>query len=192
MRLIAGFAALLILGGCAQIAQIPDDVLAKDLNKGARKAVSYGLSYAIRKAPADAQKIKDAAQIGDTILKQNIIPIFSGATTGDVARSAVDTALSLLDSKIGNPEVVAAIQLAIDILSANINLPTNPADKLDARTKMALNGLFTGMSSGIEDVLTPTPAVTPVPPPVPPTTPPAPTPAPAAPAARQSTKLHWN
>lgn len=171
MRHIAGFAALLFLAGCAQIAQIPDDTLAKDLNIGAQKAVTYGLRYAINKAPADAQKIKDAAAIADTVLKQNIIPVFSGATTGDVLKSAVDTALALLNSKIGNPEVIAAIQLAIDILKANITLPTNPADKLDDRTKKALNGLFNGIAAGIDVALSPPPAT--------------------SPTSRQVAGLHW-
>jgi hypothetical protein len=173
MRHVAGLSALLFLSlsGCAQIAQIPDDTLAKDLNVGAEKAVEYGLKFAMDKAPADALKIRDAAAIADTVLKQNIIPVFSGASTADVLKSAVDTALSQLSSKINNPAVMASIQLAIDILAANVPLPKNPADKIDDRTKKALNGIFSGMAAGIDAALAPPAAVNPT--------------------ARQATGLHW-
>jgi hypothetical protein len=150
--LLAGLVALFVLGGCVQIDKIPDDQLAKDLNIGAEKAVEYGLKYLIHKDPAVAQAVKDNAKLADDVIKKNILPVFSGASTGAVLKSAVDAALSQLQGVL-QPNVRAAIQLALDVLTANIPLPANPADKIDDRTKKAVNGLFGGIAAGLDAFL---------------------------------------
>lgn len=152
LTLATGLLLVLTQGSCVQIANIPDDDLAKHLNVGAQKAVEYGLKLLIKKVPAEAQAIVDNAKLANDILKANIIPIFSGAATGDVLKSAVDTALAQLWAK-ATPQIRDAIQLALTLLSANIPLPPNPADKLDERTKKALNGFFAGLSAGIDAVV---------------------------------------
>lgn len=149
---LAGLSALFALAGCAGIDRIPDDQLAKDLNLGAEKAVEYGLKYLVRKDPTSAQAVKDNAKLADDVIKKNILPVFSGASTGDVLRSAVDAALAQLQGVL-QPNVRAAIQLALDILTANVPLPANPADKIDDRTKKAVNGLFGGIAAGLDAFL---------------------------------------
>lgn len=152
LALAAGCIAFLSQNGCRTIDRIPDDQLARDVNLGAEKAVQYGLGYLVRKAPQDAQAIKDNAKLADDVIKKNILPVFAGASTGDVLKSAVDTALAQLQGVL-QPNVRAAIQLALDILTANIPLPLNPADKLDDRTKKAVNGLFSGIAAGLDQFL---------------------------------------
>lgn len=147
-----GLLMVMTQGSCKVIDNLPDDVLASDINKGAKAAVEYGLKYAIKKSPVDAQAIRDNAKIADDVIKNNILPIFSGASTGDVIKSAVDTALAQLWSKAA-PQVRDSIQLALAILTANVPLPANPADTIDDRTKKALNGLFGGLAAGIDAVL---------------------------------------
>lgn len=159
LTLAVGLLMILTQGSCTAIANIPDDVLAKDLNIGAQKAVEYGLKYAISKSPTDAQAIRDNAKIADDIIKANILPIFSGASTGDILKSALDTALSQLWAK-ASAQVRDTIQLAITILTANIPLPANPADKIDERTKKALNGFFSGLAAGLDVVLAQAPTGT--------------------------------
>lgn len=173
---ILGLAILLACAGCNQIDKIPDDTLAKDLNIGAEKAVEYGLKFLVQKAPQDLQTVKDNAKLADDVIKNNILPVFSGTGTADVLKSAVDTALGQLDGVL-QPKVRSAIQLALDILTANVPLPTNPADKIDARTKKALNGLFSGMVSGLDAFLA--------------SQAPASVPVPQGPPTAREAKLHW-
>lgn len=156
--LMAFSAAVLLLSGCSQIAQIPDDQLARDLNIAAKTAVKYSLQSALRKAPADASRISVDATTVDGILTKTVIPAFSGASTADVVRSSVDTALALLKSKITDPRVAAAVDAGVEIVLLDVTLPATPTGKLDARTLKALNGVFTGISTGIEAVFPPAPA----------------------------------
>lgn len=145
---------LVLLGGCAQLAQIPDDQFAHDIYVGTHQVVAAGLKLAIRKStPDDVKKIVADLVIADTILQKNIIPAFSGASTADVIRSAVDTALNLLKDKIKNPQVVDGIDAGIELLLINIHLPTSPTAAIDQRTLKALNGLFTGIDAGIQSAL---------------------------------------
>lgn len=148
----------LALSGCSQIAEIPDDKLAEDLFIGGKRAVEYGLRLALKKsAPDVAKQITENAALANTILKGEIIPLLSGASTGEVLRGALDVALKNLWTKI-KPEIRDAVQLSLSILISNVQLPKNPTDRLDDRSKKALSGLFNGISQGVDAVLAPAPA----------------------------------
>ena len=149
---------LVLLSGCSQIDRIPDDQLAHDLNVGATHGVSFLLKAALKKFPADAAKITADAKLADTILLKTIIPVFSGADSAAVLRSSVDTALAALKNQIKDQRVIDSIDAGIDILLLNVQLPKIPDGKLDSRTVKALNGLFSGISAGIEQVFQPSPA----------------------------------
>jgi len=163
MKALCLLAALcaVVLSGCSTINSIPADQLAADLNIAAKGAVKYALQAAIRKYPADAAKITADAKTAGDILTKNIVPIFSGAQTADVLRSAVDTALALLKNKLTDQRVIAAIDLGIEVIAMDVKLPSNPAAKLDARTTTLLNGIFSGISSGIQAAFPPDAVVTP-------------------------------
>lgn len=153
---------VLALAGCSQIAKIPDDKLAEDLFIGGKKAVEYGLKYALKKAAPDlAKQITENAALANTILKGEIIPLLQGASSAEVLRGALDLALKNLWTKI-KPEIRDAVQLSLSLLIANVDLPKNPTDRLDERSKKALSGLFSGISQGVDSVLSPsaTPAAT--------------------------------
>lgn len=169
MKQITSTVLVAFLSGCSLFSGTSDDQLAADLNVGAKAVVKYSLSAALRKYPAEASKITADAKIADQVLVQNIIPIFGGASTKDVLRSAVDQALTQLKAKVSDPRVSAAIELGTELIIADVPLPKNPADKLSDRTKKALSGVFSGISKGIEAVLAP---------PVPPSPPPVPAPPP--------------
>lgn len=182
MKLFSAFVGLVLLtfSGCAQIDRIPDDQLAQDLNLAARSAVKYSIQAALRNVDAaTAARIQADAKAADDILVKNVIPIFSGASTAEVLRSSVDTALGLLKNKITNPRVVAAIDLGVEVIAMDVKLPSNPAGKLDVRTTKLLNGIFSGISAGIESVF----------PAAPPAATAAPAPASAPPAARDPISL---
>jgi hypothetical protein len=156
------FAPLLVLflGGCSQIDRIPDDKLAEDLFIGGKKAVEYGLKLALKKvAPDVAKEITQNALLANSIIKAEVLPILSGASTQDVLRAALDLALKNLWTKL-RTEIREAVQLSLSILISNIELPKNPADRLDERSRKALMGLFSGISQGVDAVLAPPPAAT--------------------------------
>lgn len=155
MRQAISVVAILSLLGCSQIDKIPDDQLAADLEIGAKAIVKYGLASAVRKYPADAEKITADAKIADLVIVQNILPVFSGAETSAVLRSAVDQALALLKGKIADARVLAAISLGTEIIIADVQLPKNPADKIDLRTRKLLVGIFSGISLGIQAAFPP-------------------------------------
>lgn len=165
MKQILSVLLVSMLSGCSWFSTLPDDQLAADLSAGSKAVVKYSLTLALRKYPADAAKITADAQVADQVLTKNVIPVFGGASTQDVLRSAVDQALVQLKAKITDPRVSAAIELGTELIIADVPLPKNPTDKLSDRTRKALSGVFTGISQGIEAALAPAPA--PVPPPVP-------------------------
>jgi hypothetical protein len=144
------FLMIPMLGGCAQIAKISDEKLAEDLYIGAKLAIQYGIKLAIQKSnPESAKTIIADVKIGNSIVKGEILPLFKGASTAVLLRNALDLALANLWSKI-KPELREAVQLSLSILLTNIELPRNPADQIDERTKKALVGLFTGISEGAD------------------------------------------
>lgn len=145
-----------MFGSCTQIEKIPDAQLAVYLNIGARSAVQYGLQLAARKADqAGVLSIKSDAAIARQVVTSNVIPVFAGADTVEVLRSAVDTALLLLKSKIKDSRVAQVIDLAVEVIVMEIHLPSNPASRLDARTKTLLNSVFVGIVEGIDKVFPP-------------------------------------
>lgn len=164
--------AILSLLGCSQIDKISDDQLSADLQVGAKAVVKYGLTAAVRKFPADAAKIMADAKLADTLIVQNILPVFSGASTQAVLRSAVDQALGLLKAKITDPRVLATIGLGTEIIIADVPLPGNLTDKLDERTRKLLVGIWSGIDQGIQAAFPPPAPATSTtgapPPPVPP------------------------
>ena len=143
------FALSLALVGCNQVNQVPDDQFAASIENLAKTGSEYGLKLAIDKKPEKAEQIVKDAKIAVDVIKTTIVPTFSGAATGDVLRSAVETALTQLNEKI-SPEIRAAIQLVLGIVSTQVTLPANPADKIPERTRLALAGFFKGLAAGLE------------------------------------------
>lgn len=159
---------LLSLGGCKMFADMPDEELAESVYKGAKAVTSNGLKIAINQSPDSAEAIKENAKLAAKIIRDNILPVFEGATTEEVLRSAVDTALDELGDKV-SPTLASVINLALQLVAEKVNLPDNPAAKLDVRTRMALVGLFKGLVDGIDEAVEvePTPAPVPAPEPAP-------------------------
>ncbi len=144
---------LLLLNGCSLFERVQENVsdedIAKGLKLGAEKATKYGLKLAMDKNPDKADEIAANAALGAKIVRENILPALSGADTGDVLRSAVETALAELTEKL-SPSVIAAVQLAINLLAMQIEMPENPADKLSERTRGFLVAFFEGLGGGLD------------------------------------------
>jgi hypothetical protein len=155
---VMAIAVVLSLGGCAQIDQIPDDTLQRDLQIGARQASSFALRAALRKFPNDVQKITADANIALDILNNTLIPAFSGASTADVVRGVLDTALAQLKAKLTDPRVIEVADISVEFILVNVKLPPTLTAKLDERTRKILLGIFTGLSDGIKAATAAAPA----------------------------------
>jgi len=134
--------------GCSVINRMSDQDLADRVYTISKGASQYGIKYLIDKQPEKAAEIKQVTQAAIVVIRTNVIPAFSGAETNNVLRSAADTALKLLGDKL-DPRIATTVQLAVNLAESYIDLPANPTDKLDVRTKMALLALFNGLADGL-------------------------------------------
>lgn len=150
MRTLLAVVALMgCLTGCSTLANVSDDDLAKGIKSAAKSATKFGIATAIEKAPDKAVEVAADAKDAAEVIRLAVLPTFEGAETGDVLKASVAVVLDKLSEKI-KPSILSAIQLAIDVLAARVNLPENPADKLDDRTKKALAAFFGGVAEGLD------------------------------------------
>ncbi len=137
------------LQGCTTIENVSDEKLAKGIGVVSKGAAQFGLGYVLKNYPEEASAIADGARIAVKALRETILPAFTGTDTEGVLRSAVDTALQELSDKL-EPSMMLAVQLAIDIISTRIQLPENPLDKIDERTRLAIVAAVRGLADGFE------------------------------------------
>lgn len=142
------------LGGCAAVEKMSDEELARTTSSAAKGATRFGLKYALDKEPEKAAEIAENARLAVKIVRENVLPVFLGASTVEVLRAAVETALAQLGDQL-KPSVISAIQLALDVVAAKVDLPVNPADKLSPRVRGALAAFFDGVALGLEEAAGP-------------------------------------
>jgi len=138
------------LMGCTSVERMSDEDLAAGIQVAAKGAAQYGLGYVLNKEPAAAAKVAEAARIAVRVIRENVLPAFAAASSEQVLRKAVETALDELTAKL-TPNIVLAIQLALDLVAAQVELPSNPADHLSPRARGALVALFRGLAAGLDD-----------------------------------------
>lgn len=138
-----------LMTGCSLLGQVSEDDLAAGVEKAAKGAARFGVKYACEKEPDKAPEILANAKLASDIIKTTVLPIFEGAATQDVLCSAIETALVALGGKL-NPQMVATIQLALDLAASKIDLPDNPAAKLDDRTRKVVAAFFRGTAAGLD------------------------------------------
>lgn len=159
----------LTMAGCSTVNQIPDTDFAAGIKVVSYNSAYWGFKAVLNNNAATRAQLCADATTATGIIRTNVLPVFSGASTGEVLRSAVDTALTQLSA---SSMVADIINVALVVAEGQIHLPDNPADKLDNRTKLALLAFFNGVADGLDQ------AVKDVPPPPPPTAravPPTPT-----------------
>lgn len=181
MKILAMLAlcALAFLGGCSTVAEIPDNEFADGIHTASYNSAYYTMKAVLRNNPAKYTQIAADVKLTTDIIRTNVLPVFTGATTGDVLMSAVDTALSQLSV---SDTVTDVVKTALVLVRLQIKLPDNPATALSVRTKLALLGFFSGVSEGLDKAVADM-----APPPPPPTARIAPANAPTPPAF----KLSW-
>lgn len=155
MKILALLALIgLTLTGCKTIAQIPDDEFASGIRVLAYNSTYYGFKAVLNSNPASYSQMAADVATTTSIIRTNVLPVFSGASTDDVLNSAVNTALSQLSV---SATVADVIKVALVLIEMQVHLPANPADKLDNRTKMALVAFFSGVADGLDNAVKDTP-----------------------------------
>lgn len=163
MTKLASLLAMLMLfvgglGGCAKVRNMVDNLsdeeLAEYVYKGSNFTAKAALKAALDKYPDHAEEIKADALLAAKIINDNIIPVFTGATTEDVLRGAVDTALSELSDRL-SPATVEVVRLAMVVVVTEVDLPDNRAEKLTDRMKMAVAAFFKGLSDAVGEAFPP-------------------------------------
>lgn len=179
LALLALF-ALTFVGGCKTIAEIPDTEFADGIRAVAYNSTYLGFKAVLNNNPGKYAQLAADVKTTTDIIRNNIYPIFTGATTGDVITAAVDTALAQLSV---SSTVTDVVKVALALVKMQLKLPDNPAEALSVRVKLALLGFFSGIADGLDQAVKDTPAPSPAPNEAAPTLT-APTP--------PATKLQWN
>jgi hypothetical protein len=159
---LAAFLALafcMTLGGCSLLRNMSDEDLANTIYNGSKRTAKVALKVALEKVPADDATIRADAQLAIKLIRENVVPLFS-STTVEVLRSTVDAILENAASQLSST-MVDILRLTINVAAGQINLPENPAAKLDSRTKGALLALFNGLADGAEAGMASVPVPTP-------------------------------
>lgn len=150
VALVAAMAFL--IPGCGAIKEkldaIPDDQLAQSIQMAATAIVSRGLALAAGKTLEKKAEVLADAKVAESIMVADILPAISGKDLGSLTVQVAQDILGRLSNKI-SPTIVAAIQLAITALTAEIAFPSNPLAQLPPRTLKALQGLFAGVEAGL-------------------------------------------
>ena len=159
MKFLAALAlmALTFVGGCKTINEIPDEKFADGIHALTFHSVYYGFKAVLSNNSGRYEQLTADAKVASEIIRTNILPVFAGATTGEVLRSAVDTALAQLSVA---SSVADTIKVALILVETQLTLPENPADALDVRTKLALSAFFSGVAEGLDQAVKDTPAPT--------------------------------
>lgn len=136
--------------GCKTVAQIPDEQFADGIHTLTYNSTYYGFKAVLNNNPAKYTQLAADVKTTTDIIRNNVLPIFTGASTGDVLNGAVNTALAQLSV---SPAVTDVIKVALALVETQVTLPANPADKLDVRTKLALAAFFSGVAEGLDQAV---------------------------------------
>lgn len=144
---------MLIVGlmGCSAVDKISDDDLALNIKNIAKVTSKLALDKAIEQNPDKRDIIIENCFIVRKVIKDNLIPLLSDSTK-DVLRGALDTALGELSSQVA-PGMLTIGNAVFQATISLIELPENPATRLDDRTKKALIGLFEGFHDSLDEVI---------------------------------------
>ena len=156
---------LIALSGCGSIRKLSDDDLASYLQRGAEVVVSHGVDFLMDKYPDKKAAILKDIEAVSVSIKTDVLPVFAGASVGDITLATVQDVLRKLDTKV-SPTIKTVITSAVAAVSAM--LPQKPGDKIPERTKKAVVGVMSGIIAGIDEILAdevpPAPAPVPEPP----------------------------
>lgn len=144
---------MLMVGGCKSASSITmtDEELANSIRIGAKAAIKLGMKYYTDgKDDETVAKVKTDALMAAQLIRDYAIPVFSGAPTEVVVRSAVDQVILYLSSQLPN-HIVEALKFAVEMASTRVQLPPNPTDQLDQRIKGAILAFFDGVATGLEE-----------------------------------------
>lgn len=154
--LVAGLVGLAVLGtGCETLSGIVGKInlsvesVTPYVEKAAASGVKSGLK-ALSKDTASYETTKRVAGEVETLITDSVLPLFSGAEIGAVTKATADQAMAALNGANIEPQILGAIQLAVDSALLFIKMPENPTDALSDDTKGLIVALFNGITKGLQ------------------------------------------
>lgn len=146
MRLLAiGMACLLALSGCKAVKENPQDF--KDLvTTNVRILARTGLKKLMDNNEDKVEDIKEKIAKARKVLAEKVVPLFENE---EVTMAPVMTALN---SDELDPLVVGSVEVAMNYVSTNLDLPSNPLEKLSPFTREMLKGVFEALVLAFDDV----------------------------------------
>ncbi|MHC4434809.1 MAG: hypothetical protein ACYTBS_23470 [Planctomycetota bacterium] len=153
--LLVVMAGLMILGsGCETLSDVVGSVnlevkdVAPFVRSGAKNGVNSGLK-ALSKDAASFEKTKTVAAEVEVLINDSVLPLFQGDAVESVTLATANQAMEALNKANIDPQILGAIQLAIDSSLLFIKMPENPTDELSEDTKNLVIALFDGMAEGL-------------------------------------------
>jgi len=147
---------LMVTGsGCETLANLAGSVNleVKDVTpfvlSGARSGVNSGLKALSKNAEGFEKTKKVAAEI-ETLVTNTILPLFEGEAIEMVTMATADQAMAALNGANIDPQILGAIQLAIDSALLFIKMPENPTGELSEDTTNLIVALFSGITEGLQ------------------------------------------
>jgi hypothetical protein len=116
---------------------------------GARSGVDSGLK-ALSKDAASFDKTKKVAAEIETLVTDTVLPLFEGEAVEMITMATADQAMAALNGANIDPQILGAIQLAIDSALIFIEMPDNPTDELSEDTRSLIVALFGGIAEGLQ------------------------------------------
>jgi hypothetical protein len=153
--LIALFGLVLIGSGCKTLADVAGNInlsvenVTPYVEQAAASGVKSGLK-ALSKDTASYETTKKVAGEVETLITDSVLPLFEGEDVGAVTLATANQAMGALNGANIDPQILGAIQLAIDSALLFIKMPENPTDELSDDTKGLVVALFKGINSGLQ------------------------------------------
>lgn len=150
MRILTAVVALSLLTGCFSFNLNTEEAIS-DIQQAASSSINVGLSAAVPadKVAATKQKVATVVEFMDA----TVIPFFENKPLKSITRNTANEVLALLDDKL-SPALRAGVQLALNAGLALINLPDNPAAKLNQNQRDLILGVLNGIRNGLHRYLT--------------------------------------
>ena len=154
--LLAAMTGLMILGsGCETLSNLAGSVnleikdVTPFVRSGAKNGVNSGLK-ALSKTAESFETTKTVATEIETLINDTVLPLFEGEAVGEVTLATANQAMAALNGANIDPQILGAIQLAIDSALLFIKMPENPTDELSEDTKNLVVALFDGIAAGLQ------------------------------------------
>lgn len=149
--LIVAFGAILFCGCNGEFLKIDPALAAPLVEKAAAITTALGLKALASDAETHT-KMKEPVRAVRDVIEGAVIPLLRKTPLDEMTRAAADKALALLNEKVP-VEIKAAIQIAVNGALSLVEMPENPAERLEPGQAAIILALFGGIRIGADTFL---------------------------------------